>query len=321
MPEQSGSNSEGNSGEECDFHILFRQHWDAGTGLARHAPHAVKRDGGWIYKTFADAYAKISGDAPDWKTVKSWQAETRRVRERNKNAILATFFPLPRDAAAEGARLAMEEAWQRLPPQSNGTASGTLEERIVWHLDAPQCVMPELVELRLHQPEVGNRGSWYVKATLRVDSQVYRQVSDMQAVLISVHEPTLTLDTPGFPIAENSRIGERGDSHPNLCLRPNGWRVLGTVKAKGEVNLVEGEHLAIIGDDGSGDGPVTAALIGDGRAIRLTPADIEGKPIDAPVLTEEKAAIINLLFRKGLAAYTGGAIVLARHSMRLKPRG
>lgn len=330
MQKPANPNSWRNSCEaEPDFYALFRQHWDAGTGLAHHARHAVERDRCWIYKTFADAFAKTpgnAGNALDSKTVEAWKVgppRVHRLQERNKDAILATFFPRPRDARAEAGCAEMEAAWARLPSSTTkvipSSSIETREDRLAWRLDPPQCIMKNLVELRLHQPDPGNRGSWYVKATLRIDSQVCCQLSPTEAVLISLREPTLTLEAPGFPIAENSRIGERPGGHPHFRPRPNGWHVLRTLDAKGEVNLAKDEHLAVIGGDGSGEGPVTVALIADGRSIRLTPADTEGEPLDAPVPTEEKEAIISLIFCKQPSEDTSGTVVIAQHSMCLKP--
>jgi hypothetical protein len=92
----------------AEFHRLFREHWDAGTGL----PDGRRRPlGSWTVKHFADALARLNCPV-DEATIRGWVVGRNLTDRRAMLAILATFFPAPADGAASHPdRQRMLDAW------------------------------------------------------------------------------------------------------------------------------------------------------------------------------------------------------------------
>lgn len=313
MPNGTDGNSAGNSGsDEPDFYALFRRHWDAGTGLAHNAPHAVKRDGCYIYKTFADAYAKASRNAPDVKTVDAWKAGRRRPQEESKNAILAVFFPAPRDTEAQAASAVMEAAWRDLPRALPAAATEDSTTALPgWTFDAPETAMPGLVELVLHQPVLDNDlpGAFRLRATLSLASDVYAETEDGQGFRVTLRDPVLALNCTGYHLDPESKLG---GEHPHLKSIPHGWRVDGAERADGS-DVTGQRELGRILPHGDGTGSLTVLLKGGRHSVLVSPTDAEGKALPQRVPSEEKAAILDMLFRARLGRDSDGATILARH--------
>lgn len=313
MPNGTHGNSVGNSDTaEPDFFALFRLHYGAGTGLAHHAPHAVQRDGSYIYKTFADAYAKAARSAPDVKTVEGWKSGRRRPQEASKNAILAVFFLTPRDEAAEAARAAMEAAWQRLPRDAPAAAAEDAAPALPgWSFDAPETAMPGLAELVLHQPMLDNDlpGAFRLRATLSLASDVYAETEDGDGYRVTLRNPVLALTCTGYHLDPESKLG--GD-HPHLKPIPHGWRVEGAELADGG-DVTGQSELGLILPHGDGTGSLTVLLKGARHSVLVSPTDDEGKALPQRVPSEAKAAVLDMLFRARLGRDSDGATILARH--------
>lgn len=301
------------------FQELFQQHWQLGTGLARHAPKLAEYQKGWTEKSFGDAMAKVGGAAPDPKTIRDWRQGKRRIQPRNKDAILACFFPVPLDEAAEKARAEMEAAWSRAPTGHAGEAEDapSYEDVTPWQLDAPESLLDALVELRLHQPDPTNQGGFRLRATLAVDSRVLRETQGGEDLFVSLKDPVLHLASPGFPTKEGTKAGTSASPHAHLVSKPNGWTVLGTAEADGG-DLIGDAALVEVGPDGSSEGAVTLTLKGTRHTILLTRLDAEGGSPASRALSNEKAAVLDALFGIKLTRDAEGALILARHAMHRK---
>lgn len=313
MPNGTDGNYAGNSGgDEPNFFTLFRRHWDAGTGLEYHAPHAVKRDGRFIYKTFADAYAKASRSAPDLKTVEAWKAGRRRPQEESKSAILAVFFPAPRDAAAQAACAAMEAAWQRLPRSAPAAVAEDATPALTgWTFDDPETLMKGLAELVLHQPVLDNDlpGAFRLRATLALDSNVYTEAEDGHGYRVTLRDPIMALHCIGYHLDPATKLDSE---HPHLKSIPHGWRVAGAERADGS-DVTRQRELGLIIPHGDGKGRLTVVLKGGRHCVTVVPTDSEGQALPQAVPTEEKAAVLDMLFRARLGRDADGVTILARH--------
>jgi hypothetical protein len=96
---------------EPDFHHMFVQHWNGGTGMPADRRRVLGR---WTRKDFVDALAKLKCSVSDG-TVDRWLLGTNQTNRRDTvTAILAVFFPTPLDSGPEHPdRQRMMDAWER----------------------------------------------------------------------------------------------------------------------------------------------------------------------------------------------------------------
>lgn len=318
------SNSEG--GEELpeEAGALFRHFFDAGAGLDRDEPkpsenlRRARRLAHWTDLAFAEVVKTCCGRMPDKDTMDGWKTGAHAPRAPYRDAVLATFFPPPRNPEAVRGYSALRAAWDRKAATAGRAKSDSDEQdrAVTWQLGEADSLEPRFVQVVLEQPEPANRGGFRIRATVAISDPFRRDMEGDVVLQVSLKEPVLQLHGPGYPPRQETKLGAKNQPHPFLRSIPNAWIVDGTERSKGQ-DLTEGEALVEISGDGSGQGEVSLTLKGTRDSLDIR--RIKGGRRVTAVPSKEKLAVLHTLFgaRLGLDP-EDNTVILARHAMRRK---
>lgn len=284
------------------FSELFSWHMNNGTRPAGRPDTVGTR---WSNKEFAGVVKS------DEKTIRNWRND--KARPNQLGPVEAAFFG---DNPVYG-------EWKRKfrAAYDGGATEDPAPRPTDWDLAQP-VITPGIAELAAHPPVPANNNGYYLHASLRLGAERFEQNNEV--VWIGLREVTVTIQSDGYQMAQNSRLGERAP-HDHVQPEAMQLRVSGPLKDGALTGSPFGEdHLGIIERKAAGAETVHLhALAGYGDFI-VKIWGIDQTMADA--VTPEastKRAVLDALIAEGMGREKDqrGRLILAHARLRLGPPG
>jgi hypothetical protein len=253
-------------------------------------------------------FAGVAGVSPN--SVANWRSHTSPIPPDDLLPILDALFG--ERAEFSGYRRDLKEAWERakgLIPIED------LEPNNEWE-PAERVAFTAIAEAIIHPPTHTNRGpeNYLINATVRfADAEYFDR--DASAV-VGLEKAYLTIEAPGYQIAQNSLLGER-TPHTDVEPTVGGLSIVGPLidgHLKG--NPIGDDYVAGLEPAPHGGDTIAIILAASPRSFRFgyirdsdTPS-IEDKP--------NRAAILSLIFGEAMTRDAMGRVILAKASLHRK---